>query len=286
MDILIKVFLPLSLAFIMFSLGMGLTVSDFKRVVQRPAAFCIGALNQVILLPIVIFLIVMAFGISGEIAVGFMILAACPGGVTSNLISRLAKGDVALSVSLTAVISLTSVITVPLLMSFASNHFLGANAPDINIFKTAMTMFLLTVVPISLALLLRKIAPNFVDRFEQGAARIATVLFAVIVVAALATNWSLFVENLAVMGPALVTILVLLIAVGFFVPLVLGRTKREAKTISVETGIQNSTLGIAVAALIVGGDAGFTAYSLPAAVYGIVMYLVVLPVVMLYRRID
>ena len=286
MDVLISVVLPLGLAFIMFTLGVGLTPADFARVGQRPLAFFIGALNQSILLPLVTFICVLAFGIRAEMAVGFMILAACPGGVTSNVISKLAKGDVALSVSLTAVISLASVVTVPLILGLSMGYFMGDAAPEIDITKTAVTMFALTVVPVTLGLGARAVAPAAMTRAEPKLGAVATILFAVIVLAALAANWALFVENIVVIGPALLVLLAALTTIGFVVPRLLGRSVTEAKTISVETGVQNSTLGIAVAAIIVGGEGGFTAYALPSAVYGILMYLIILPVVLKYRRIG
>ncbi|UOA24808.1 Pantothenate precursors transporter PanS (plasmid) [Sulfitobacter pontiacus] len=286
MDVLISVVLPLGLAFIMFTLGVGLTPADFARVGQRPLAFFIGALNQSILLPLVTFICVLAFGIRAEMAVGFMILAACPGGVTSNVISKLAKGDVALSVSLTAVISLASVVTVPLILGLSMGYFMGDAAPEIDITKTAVTMFALTVVPVTLGLGARAVAPAAMTRAEPKLSAVATILFAVIVLAALAANWALFVENIVVIGPALLVLLAALTTIGFVVPRLLGRSVTEAKTISVETGVQNSTLGIAVAAIIVGGEGGFTAYALPSAVYGILMYLIILPVVLKYRRIG
>ena len=286
MDVLISVVLPLGLAFIMFTLGVGLTSADFARVGQRPLAFFIGALNQSILLPLVTFICVLAFGIRAEMAVGFMILAACPGGVTSNVISKLAKGDVALSVSLTAVISLASVVTVPLILGLSMGYFMGDAAPEIDITKTAVTMFALTVVPVTLGLGARAIAPAAMTRAEPKLSAVATIMFAVIVLAALAANWALFVENIVVIGPALLVLLAALTTIGFVVPRLLGRSVTEAKTISVETGVQNSTLGIAVAAIIVGGEGGFTAYALPSAVYGILMYLIILPVVLKYRRIG
>ena len=286
MDVLISVVLPLGLAFIMFTLGVGLTPADFARVGQRPLAFFIGALNQSILLPLVTFICVLGFGIRAEMAVGFMILAACPGGVTSNVISKLAKGDVALSVSLTAVISLASVVTVPLILGLSMGYFMGDAAPAIDITKTAVTMFVLTVVPVTLGLGARAMAPAAMTRAEPKLSAVATILFAVIVLAALAANGALFVENIVVIGPALLVLLAALTTIGFVVPRLLGRSVTEAKTISVETGVQNSTLGIAVAAIIVGGEGGFTAYALPSAVYGILMYLIILPVVLKYRRIG
>ena len=283
MDILISVGLPLGLAFIMFSLGVGLVPDDFREVVRRPVAFLIGAAHQVLLIPVVTFLVILLFGIGGELAVGFMILAACPGGVTSNVVSRLARADVALSVSLTAVISLASIVTVPVILAFAIGRFMGADAPEVNIVSTAITMFALTVVPILLGLGLRAAMPARMDRIEPTLVKIATVLFVLIVGAALAGNWGLFVENLATIGGALILLVILLGGLGYVIPKLLGRRPQEVKTISIETAIQNSTLGITVATILVGAE-GFTAYSIPAAVYGILMYLMLIPVVTVFRR--
>ncbi|KPB01977.1 bile acid:sodium symporter family protein [Ahrensia marina] len=286
MDILVSVVLPLGLAFIMFSLGVGLTVDDFVRVGKQPIAFLVGAFNQIVLLPIATYFLVIGFGISGEIAVGFMILAACPGGVTSNIITRMAKGDVALSVSLTAVISLASMITVPVILGIALNRFMGESAPQINIVFAAMTVFALTVVPIVIGMMLKSKFPAAMMRSEPVLSKIAIALFVIIIAAAIAANWTLFVENAQLLGPALVTLLMVLTALGYFVPRLLGRSRHEAKTVSIETGVQNGTLGIAIAAIIVGGGSGFSPYALPSAVYGIAMYLIILPVIFVYRRMD
>jgi BASS family bile acid:Na+ symporter len=286
LDILISVVLPLALAFIMFSLGVGLTAADFLRVGKRPVAFMIGALHQIVLLPLVTYAVIISFGITGAFAVGMMILAACPGGVTSNIISRLAKGDVALSVSLTAIISLTSMFTVPIILSFALKAFMGADAPELNIASTAFTMFLLTVVPIMLALVARRLAPDAMTKAEPVLTRFATVLFVVIIGAALAGNWGTFTENLPLLGPALLALVAILTAIGFVIPRLFGLSLKECKTVSVETGIQNGTLGIAIAAIIVGASEGFGPYSLPSAVYGIVMYVILVPVLFIYRRLD
>lgn len=286
MDVLIDVVLPLALAFIMFSLGLGLTPADFARVAKRPKAFGIGAVNQVVLLPAVVFGIVLLFGLTAELAVGFMILAACPGGVTSNVISKLAKADVALSVSLTAVISLVSAVTVPLLIAWSMTYFLGSEAPPVNVAGIALTMFALTVVPILIGLVLRMRLPDWAERREPLIARVAAGLFFLIVVAAVAGNWSLFVENLKEIGRALVLLLVVLLVLGFTIPRVFGLGLGEAKTISIETGIQNSTLGITVAALLTPAETGFGTFALPAAVYGVLMYITVFPAILWFRRLE
>lgn len=283
MDILINVVLPLSLAVIMFSLGIGLTFADFGRVLSRPKAFGIGAISQVILLPLAAYAIIGVFGLSLEIAVGFMILALCPGGVTSNIISRLSKGDVALSVSLTAVISLLSILTVPVLTAWSVRNFMGAEAPEISVTSLSIAVFLITTVPVLLGVLIRHLLPGVAAAMDRPLSILATVLFVIIVIAALAGNWQLFVDNVAVLGPALIALNVGLMIVGLALARAGGLNWSETKTISVETGVQNATLGITLAALISGQSDGFSTYALPAAVYGITMYLVAAPFVAWFR---
>ncbi len=285
MDILVSVVLPLSLAFIMFSLGLGLTFADFGRVAQKPLAFSVGALNQVLFIPIVAFAIILIFGISKELAVGFMILSFCPGGVTSNILARLAKGDVALSVSLTAVISLASIITLPLFLAWAVSYFMGENAEPVNVTEIAIKMFIISTLPVLIGLTFRRLASNIALKVEPQISRIATILFIVIVIAALAGNWGTFIENLPTLAPSLVTLNITLLIVGALVAKLVGLNVQEMKTIAVETGIQNSTLGITVATLIAGTETGFSAYALPAAVYAITMYLISLPVIAWFRKI-
>ena len=283
MDFLINVVLPLSLAIIMLSLGIGLTIGDFVRVFTRLRAFSIGAFCQIILLPAAAYLTAIAFGLPPEFAVGFMLLSFCPGGVTSNMISKLSKGDVALSVSLTAVISLVSILTVPLLSAWAVVHFLGDAAPDVDIASLAVAVFLITTLPVAIGVAIRHFAPGFATRIDRPLSVLATVLFIIIVIAALAGNWDLFVTNVAILGPALITLNIGLLLVGLVLAAMAGLSWSERKTVSVETGIQNTTLGITLAALISGQSEGFSAIALPAAVYSITMYLCAAPFVAWYR---
>ena len=280
MGIMLSVFLPLSLAVIMFSLGLGLTGGDFLRVVTRPLAFIVGALGQMVMLPLVAFGLIHAFGITGELAVGMMILSLCPGGVTSNILAKLAHGDVALSVTLTGVISLLSILTVPVITAFSVSYFMGEAAPDVNVTKLAVAMFLITAVPVLIGVLIRRFAESFALKIEPILSRLATVLFIVIVVGALAANWQVFIDNLPSLGPALIVLnIVLLLAGGLFANL-MGLDREEQKTVSIETGIQNATLGITVGSLIVPAATELTAYSLPSGVYGITMYIVTIPFVL------
>ena len=285
MDFLVDVALPISLAIIMLSLGVGLTVRDFLRVGEYPTAFLVGACHQVILLPIVAFGVATVFGLSGAIAVGFMILAFCPGGVTSNMLAKLANGDVALSVSLTAVISLVSVLTVPVLLAVTVDFFMGAAAPEVDIFGIALAMFLITIVPIGLGILFRQFAPASANKVEPILDIVAKILFVVIVLAAIAANWDVFIQYIGSLGPAMVVLCALLLAIGFYVPVMFNRSKQEARTISVETGIQNATLAIAIAAFFAAGESGLSEYAIPGATYGIVMYLVAIPAIYVMRRL-
>ncbi len=282
-DILISVVLPLALAVIMLSLGVGLELDDFRRVARRQRAFLIGAVSQVVLIPLTAFVILLIFNLPPEISVGIMLLSFCPGGVTSNILSKLAKGDVALSVSLTAVISLLSILTVPFLAAWSVARFMGEAAPEVNIAGLAVALFLITTVPVALGVSLRHFARNFAMRIEAGLSTVATVLFVLIVIAALAGNWQLFVENVALMGEALIALNVVLLFVGLGLGRMGGLSWTEMKTISIETGIQNSTLGITLAGLISGVTDGFSAMALPSAVYGITMYLVALPFLFWFR---
>lgn len=284
MDILINVVLPLSLAIIMLSLGIGLTVADFARVLKAPKAFAVGAIAQVVLLPIVAFGIVSVFGLPPELAVGMMLLSFCPGGVTSNMVAKLARGDVALSVSLTAVISLLSLLTVPALTAWSVAHFMGDTAPPVSVTSLTIAVFVITTLPVAIGVGIRHFAPGVATRIDGPLSAIATVLFVVIVVAALAGNWNIFTTNLPTLGPALVTLNVLLLSAGLVLARLATLAWQQAKTISIETGIQNATLGITLAALISGQSEGFSAMALPSGVYGITMYLVALPFVLWFRR--
>ncbi|EFL88612.1 bile acid:sodium symporter family protein [Ahrensia sp. R2A130] len=285
MGLLISVGLPLALAIIMLTLGLGLTLADFKRVAIRPKAFGVGFIAQVIVVPIAAFGIAQLAGLSPELSVGLMILSLCPGGVTSNMMSKIARGDVALSVSLTAVVSLITIFTVPFAIAFSVDHFMGSSAPPVDVTSIAISMFLITAVPVLIGVAVRHFAPGFVANVETVATRFSFILFVVIVVAALATNWTLFISQLPKLGPAVISLNIVLIITGFVLALVLGLSPQERRTIAIEAGVQNSTVGITLGAILAGsGAAGFSAFALPAAAYGLTMYVVTLPVVAWFRH--
>ena len=277
MDPFIATLLPLAVVIIMFSLGLELRPSDFRRIVERPRAFCIGALNQIVLIPVIAYLIVLVFGFEAETAVGLMILAACPGGAASNIITKLANWDVALSVTLTATFSLTSVISIPSILNFAVGHFMGTTAPELNIASTAITAFLLTALPIALGIALHAAAPNAIAAVSPVVAKTAIVLFIGVIASAIGSNWQVVTDNIARLGLGLVSLVVALSFIGFGVSRWLGSTDREAKTISIETGVQNGALALAITALLVAEGPTFNAYAIPAALYSVVWLCTALP---------
>ena len=282
---IVKVLLPLILAFIMFSLGLGLRKVDFARVLKFPVAFLTGLLNQVVLLPLVALALAHAFGLSPVFAVGLMILALCPGGVTSNLLAKLAGGNAPLSISLTAVTSLLSILTVPLLVAFSVNHFMGEEGPTVDVTKLGITMFLITAVPVVIGMMLTARSPELVEKIAPGISRTAVVLFVVIICAALAKNWEVFSSNLGTLGPVAVLLNVLMLGAGLATAKAMKLDGRDATTISIESGVQNGTLAIAVGS-IVSAVEGQTLppATVPAAVYSITMYFVCVPFVIWRRR--
>ena len=282
---IVKVLLPLILAFIMFSLGLGLRGRDFSRVWKFPVAFGVGLLNQVVLLPLVALGLAHAFGLSSMFAIGLMILALCPGGVTSNLLAKLAGGNAPLSISLTAVTSLLSIFTVPLLVAFSVNHFMGEDAPPVDVTRIGLTMFLITALPVAIGMALTVKFPALVEKIAPGVSRTAVVLFVVIIVAALAKNWEVFSSNLGTLGPVAVLLSVVMLGLGLASAKALRLDDREATTISIESGVQNGTLAIVVGSIVAAVDGQvLPPETVPAAVYSITMYFVCVPFVFWRRR--
>ena len=278
---IIDVLLPVSLIFIMFSLGLGLTVKDFKNILNNPKAFFVGIINQMIVLPIITFFIILIFGLSNEIAVGMMILSCCPGGVTSNIITKLAKGDTALSISYTAIVSIITMITLPLIVGFSMDYFMGTDAPSINIVTLGITMFIITTIPVLIGLYIRIKFENFAVSFTSIANKISSFLFVVIVLGALASEWTTFINNLFLLGPAIVTLIISMLFIGYNSPKLFAINRTQSITIAVESSIQNATVGITIGNIILSESQGISILSLPSGLYGILMYIVCLPVIFL-----
>ncbi len=284
---IIDVFLPLSLIFIMFTLGVGLTYRDFTNLLNNPKAFLIGIINQMVLLPTVAFVIILAIGITKEIAVGIMILASCPGGVTSNIITKLAKGDIALSISYTAVNSLLTIITLPIVTFLSMKYFMGTEAPPLNLLSLGSTMFFITAIPVLLGLLVRKKNTIFAYNFEPIATKISTVLFVVIIIGALVSEWHIFINNLFQIGPAIILLIFFMLIIGYQSSNWFKMNSQQSITVAIESGIQNGTVGITVGNIILNPESGLSILSIPSGVYSILMYFICLPFVLWYvKRIN
>ena len=232
------------------SLGLGLRKEDFARVLKMPKAFGVGLLNQLVLVPVVGFGLATAFGLPPELAVGLMILACSPGGVTTNVLTKIANANTPLSISMTAVTSLATIVTLPFIVAWSAGHFMGEAAPEITVSKLGLKMFLLTAVPVALGMALTVAAPEWVRKTGKGFNRAGVVLFVVVVLGALAKNWAVVSANFGTLGPALVLMNVVLLTLGVITARLLGLTRGDATTIAIQSGVQNGTLGIAVGGMI------------------------------------
>ena len=268
MEIVTKI-LPIALAFIMFTLGLSLTTQDFIRVIKQPKDFLLGMFSQILILPFVAILLIKVWPISPELAVGLLIIAAAPGGVTSNVLTSYAKGDVALSISLTAVISLLSIITVPFII-FNSMDFLGFNIvnKNISLFSVAMQMFLIVAVPTLIGMIIRKMLNQFTQKFEPIANKISLVLFLIVLTGAIYSEKdninNYFVES----GLITLSLNLLMMIIAFFLAHFFGSGIKQKKTIAIECGLQNGTLAIFVGTIMFGSGI----YIIPAATYSLIMF--------------
>lgn len=281
MGIVIDVVLPLALAFIMFALGLGLTFADFARVATRPRDFIVGALSQIILLPAVAFLLVSLWSLPPELALGVMIIAAAPGGVTSNIMTAFARGDVALSISLTAVVSLLCVITIPLIVVTAHSLLVGGDlGTEVSVGRTAISVFVIVTVPVLLGLLLRRVAEGFAVRFEPLANKISTVLFALVLAGAIYQGRHDIIGYFAQAGLITLVLNVVMMALAYLVARIFASGPRQRVAIAIECGLQNGTLAIAVATLLFGGGLAVV----PAATYSLIMFATALVFIALLRQ--
>ena len=282
MNIVTDVILPLALAFIMFVLGLGLTSVDFLRVIKQPRDFFVGAISQIILLPIIAFILVKVWPISPELAIGVMIIAAAPGGVTSNLLTSFAKGDVALSISLTAIISLLCVITIPFIVLTSVELLGGSNiSQDISLISMAKDMFLIVTVPVILGMLCRRFVSTFTIKVEPIAKKISTFLFVLVLLGAIAAERENVISYFAQAGLITLVLNIIMMVVAYYVAQFLASGTAQKKCITIECGLQNGTLAIFVASSIFGGGI----YVIPAATYSLIMFATSLIFIYLVRKI-
>jgi BASS family bile acid:Na+ symporter len=254
----------------MLGLGLGLTIQDFTRVLKTPKDFLVGFVSQLIILPIVAFALIKVLGTSPEMALGVMIIAAAPGGITSNVLTKFAKGDVALSVTLTAVISIISIITVPLIV-FTSADLLGISFADenINITGTALKMALVVAVPVILGMIIRKFAENFISSKISFIDKVTGILFLIVFIAIWIEEGANITTYLAQAGLAVLTLNIAMMIIAYYLAKTFASGIEQIKCISLECGLQNGTLAVFVATQI----SNEIVYMIPTAAYALIMYI-------------
>ena len=270
MNFVTDVILPLALAFIMFTLGLGLSVSDFSNVFRKPKNFLIGLISQLIFLPIVGLTLVIIWPLPIEIAIGVMLIAVAPGGVTSNILTFFAKGDIALSVSLTAVMSLLSAASVPIVLAISIGLIGDSSLPDsISLTGIALSMFLIVTLPVLLGMGVRSFLNSLTLKIEKSARFISTLLFVLVLVGAVLAERENVVSYFAQTGLVVLTLNILMMLIAFYWSGFFGMGIAQKKAIAIECGLQNGTLAIYVGTSLFGGGL----YIIPAATYSLVMYL-------------
>ena len=281
MEIVTKI-APLCLAIIMFSLGLGLTINDFLRVIKYPKNFFVGFICQVILLPIIAFILINLITLTPEIALGVMIIAAAPGGVTSNVLTKFANGDVALSISLTAIVSLISIATVPFIV-FHSAEFLEIEIlKEIAMSSIATKMFFVVTVPVLLGMIIRKLKQDLVMAYESLFQKISIILFLIVFAAIWVEEWGEIMSYIKTAGLISIILNITMIIIGFYVAKFLVSGIAQRKSISLECGLQNGTLAVYVATQLFDQKV----YLFPTAAYALIMFVTSIFFVLLVRKIN
>ena len=283
MGLVTDIFLPLALAFIMFGLGIGLTSGDFARVLRRPRDFLVGLFSQMLLLPIVAFALILIWPMPPELALGVMIIAAAPGGVTSNILTSFARGDVALSISLTALTSVIAVVTIPFIVAISYTYLFGDSArQEVSVTRTALSVFAIVTIPVIAGLIFRRFAEDFALRFEPKARALSTVLFIIVLAGAIVQERANIVDYFMQAGMVTLTLNIVMMALAFWLVGRLASGIPQRIAIAVECGLQNGTLAIAVAGLLFGGGLAIV----PAATYSVIMFVTGLIFVGVLRKMT
>lgn len=269
MDKTANIILAVSLAITMWGMGLSLVWDDFRRVVKYPKAIATGLINQLILLPLIAFGLATAFNASSEIAVGIMILAACPGGPTSNLITHLAKGDTALSVSLTAVTSIITIFTIPFIVNIALEHFVQSSTDiKLPVLETIAQIFAIVLVPVGIGMAIKKGRPAFADRMARPVRIASAILLALIILGLVIKEKENIGDYFAKAGVIAACLNVATMLVGFATAKIVQLNIAQSRTISIESGIQNGTMALMIAVTILGK----TEFGIAPAVYSLIMF--------------
>jgi bile acid:Na+ symporter, BASS family len=267
-SVITSVLLPLALGIIMLGLGLSLTVADFARVARFPKAVLIGLFTQMFLLTSICWLVCVAFNLPPALSVGMMLLAASPGGATANIYSHLARGDVALNITLTAINSLLSLFALPFIVSAALQFFMGAEQYIPPPFKKVIEVGVIILGPVIVGMIVRANFPRFAQAMEKPIRIFSVILLACLVVAATANEWNVLVQNIATVGLACLVFNVASMLIGYALPLALRLPKKQAIAIAMEIGIHNGTLALFVALNVLGNGT----MSIPAAIYSLIMF--------------
>ena len=273
---------PVCLAIIMFGLGLGLTTSDFARVIKIPRDFLVGFLSQVILLPIIAFGLISIIPMPIEIAMGVMIIAAAPGGVTSNVLTKFANGDVALSVSLTAVVSLLAIFIVPLIV-FNSANFIGVEiTKEISMKSIAVKMFFVVTVPVLFGMIVRSLMTDFIISKTLIIQRLSIILFLIVFISIWVEEWDKIVSFITRAGLVTGILNLVMIFVGYYVAKMFASGVPQRKCISLECGLQNGTLAVVVATQLFDE----MVFMVPTAAYALIMFVTSIFFVLIVRKIN
>ena len=269
--IITQIFLPISLAIIMFGMGLTLVVGDFGRLFTYPKAVIVGLCNQLIFLPLIGFSIILLFDLSSSMAIGIMILALCPGGPTSNLITQVARGNIGLSVTLTALASLITVFTIPIILSKAITYFTGETGVviELPIVQTMLQILIITVIPVSIGMVIRKKNEGFALRMEKPMRTASTVLFVIIFLLVMLANKDLIVEAMKEVGLATLLLNLSTMALGYITARAFRIKGKSQISITIESGIQNGTLAFVIATTILNN----VEMGLPTGAYSIWMFI-------------
>ena len=277
-----KTIAPVCLAIIMFGLGLGLTTSDFTRVLKTPRDFFVGFLSQVILLPVIAFGLILIIPMPIEIAMGVMIIAAAPGGVTSNVLTKFANGDVALSVSLTAVVSLLAIFIVPLIV-FNSANFIGVEiTKEISMISIAVKMFFVVTVPVLFGMIVRSLMTDFIISKTLIIQRLSIILFLIVFISIWVEEWDRIVSFIARAGLVTGILNLVMIFVGYYVAKMFASGVAQRKCISLECGLQNGTLAVVVATQLFDE----MVFMVPTAAYALIMFVTSIFFVLIVRKIN
>ena len=270
-ELISKVFLPLSLAIIMLGMGMTLIITDFTRIIKYPKAILIGLTNQLIFLPIIGFSLAIAFNLNPTMAVGLMILASCPGGPTSNLITQVCKGNIALSVTLTAIASIVSILTIPFILSYALEYF-GSNTDvtiKLPIIDTILQIMVITVIPISIGMFIRKHKTSFAKRMEKPMRTASTIIFILVFIAVLAANADKLIAGMKEAGFVTLALNIATMGLGYLTARLFKLNLKNTISVTIESGIQNGTLALVIATSILNN----VEMGIPIGAYAIWMFL-------------